>query len=757
MNNRYGYFDDLANEYVITTWLTPRPWENRMWNQDLNIQITNHGTGIIYRKDHKGSFVLYNWSGNRALYILNKKTGNIWSPAWYPVNKDLFFYEVRHGLNYTEISGELDGIKIFWKTTVHSEDPTEICRIEINNLTEEASELLVVPFYEIDISFKDPYFGSNNLYKSTILKETNSLFIKNFSPKRNLEYYALCYHSDLPIHKYEMDKSSFLKNFSSLSNPYTVLHDEFNNSEPDIAPPVFAVGYDISVKPKEQKAINTSIFSIESKDLAVAKSQEYGSENLYEEAKQAHASFYKKFLTENTIDTCDQDINRFMNIWIKHQLRYNAMWNRGWNLGFRDSMQDCDSFCRHDDGLVRDRVLNAAKHIYSDGHTVRAWAAINTKMYFDGGIWFINTTTNYIKETGDVDILQEFVKYLDEGEGTILDHMKRCADFLNNQRGLGGICRMGFGDWNDALNGIDREGKGESVWTSMAFIWALSNFIELLEYIKDDCYRFYKKIKNELKELLNNNYFEEDRYIRAVTDAGEKVGSKTSKGAKLFLNTQSWAMISEIADKKRSQIILQTVKENLYTDFGPVLLSPPYTEYDESIGRITSDEPGYVENGANYVHASMFYAYGLARSGLADEALKIIRMVLPDNPKNPCDQSLMEPFNVTNALEGNLSRHPGRAKFAWRTGSAGWMLKTVWDGILGILPGFDNIRIEANIPKEFLPAFSATRKIRGKQYTFIFTTDEDSVENYDILIENNSTLKYTELENNFRILIKINR
>jgi cellobiose phosphorylase len=757
MNNKYGYFDDLTNEYVINTWLTPRSWENRMWNQDLNMQITNHGTGIIYRKDHEGSFVLYNWSGNRALYILNKTTGNIWSPAWYPVNKDLSFYEVRHGLNYTEIFGELDGIKIAWKTTVHPTDPTEVCRIEIENSTDESCELLVVPFYEIDLSFKDPYFGPSNLYKSTVLKETNSLFIKNFSPKRNLEYYALCYHSDIPIDKYEMDKDSFLKNFSSLSNPYTVLNDDFKNSEPDLAPPVFAVGYDINLQPNEHKAINTSIFSIESKELASTKAQEYGTNNLYEEARKTHESFYKKFLAENTIDTCDQDINRFMNVWIKQQLRYNAMWNRGWNLGFRDSMQDCDSFRRHDNNLVLDRIINAAKHIYADGHTVRAWAAINTKMYFDGGIWFLNTTTNYIKETGDFDILKQTIKYLDEGEGTILEHMKKCADFLNNQRGSGGICRMGFGDWNDALNGIDREGKGESVWTSMAFIWALTSFIELLEYISDDSCISYKKVKEGLKELLNNNYFEEDRYIRAVTDAGDKVGSKTSKGAKLFLNTQSWAMISEIADKERSKIILKTVKENLYTDFGPVLLSPPYTEYDEAIGRITSDEPGYIENGANYVHAAMFYAYGLARAGLADEALKIIRMVLPDNPKNPYEKSLLEPFNVTNALEGNLSKHPGRAKFAWRTGSAGWMLKTIWDGIFGILPGFEDIRIEANIPKEFLPIVSANRKIRGKNYTFIFTNDKSLVKDYDIVVENNSSFKYNELGNKKKILVNISK
>ena len=250
-------------------------------------------------------------------------------------------------------------------------------------------------------------------------------------------------------------------------------------------------------------------------------------------------------------------MDRFVNSWIKHQAHYNADWNRGWNMGFRDAMQDCDSWRRHNPDLVRKRILQAARHIYADGHTVRKWAAIDDKLYFDGGIWFVNTTVMYIKETGDYSIIVESVPYLDKGRDNVLSHMKRAMDFLNQQRGIGGICRMGFGDWNDALNGIDRKGKGESVWTTMAFIWALDSLVNLLQKLEDPDAVKYDNISQELESLLNYNYFEDDRYIRALTDNGMKVGSKENKEGSIYLNPQSWGLISGAADEVRAEKIIK--------------------------------------------------------------------------------------------------------------------------------------------------------------------------------------------------------
>jgi cellobiose phosphorylase len=741
----YGHFDDNLNEYVINTPLTPRPWENRLWNNKLNAQITNHGTGIVYERDPEGRFILYNWSNHRYLYVYDKTDKVLWCPSWYPANVEIDSYECRHGLKYTVIKGSKGGIEVTWKTTVHPEDSTEIWQVEIRNISGKCKDLILIPFYQVDISFKDPYWGTMNLFKGHFSEKANCLYIKNYSHRRDLERYALAYHSDLPITKYELDSGAFLKGFSPFSRPKTVTADEFTNSSPDRQPPAFAIGYDIRLEANEIKFLNAEIFSSDSFEDAQKQSLAYSGKNLYETSLSKHLENNKKLLLENRISTGDASFDRFINVWLKHQLHYNADWNRGWDLGFRDCMQDSDSWRRHQPELTRERILAAARHVYADGHTVRKWAKLDTKLYFDGGVWFVNTIVDYIMETGDMPILETQIPYLDGGADSILGHMKRAMDFLDKQRGPGGICRMGYGDWNDALNGIDRKGKGESVWTTMAFIWSLNTFITLLEKVKDADSVKYRKIADELAVLLNEKYFEGDRYIRAVTDEGLKVGSKENDGGSIYLNTQAWAMISGIANPERTQAIVASVRKNLYTPWGPVLLAPPYTKYREDIGRISADNPGTVENGSNYVHAAMFYAYGLTLSGMGDEALKIIQQVLPSNPDNPPEQSQLEPYNISNSYEGLQSTHPGRAMFAWRTGSVAWLLKVIWDGMLGIVPSYDGVRIQVRLPNQWRKnGIEASRKIRGKNITFIFKPSQDRVEN-SVPVRNNSTIPYDEI------------
>ena len=748
----FGYFDDKKNEYVITTPLTPRPWENRIWNDNLNIQVTNHGTGVTYERDHEGRFILFNWSNNRFLYVYDKTTGALWSPSWYPVNSELDSYECRHGLHYTEIIGSKDGVEVTWKTTVHQEDATEIWQVEVKNISGAEKNILLVPSYEIDISFKDPYWGVSNLFKGHYSVDSNLIFVKNYSPKRDLERYALAYHSNLPITKFELDSDQFKKQFSSYQNPYTVTADKFNNSMPDRKSPILTAGYDIKLIPGKIETLNAEIYSADSLEDAEKRAKNYSTKDLYAEAIAIHHKKNQKLIKENLIKSGDDVLDRFVNVWIKHQAHYNADWNRGWSMGFRDAMQDCDSWRRHEPKLVRKRILAAAAHVYADGHTVRKWATIDSKLYFDGGVWFVNTIVMYIKETGDYSILDESVPYLDEGTDSVLDHMKRTMDFLNQQRGLGGICRMGYGDWNDALNGIDRKGKGESVWTTMAYIWSLDSFVELLENIQDSDAVKYDDISKELANLLNKNYFEDDRYIRALTDSGMKVGSKENKEGSIYLNPQSWALISGIVDDKRSEKIVETVKKNLYTPWGPVLLYPAYTIHDDAIGRISSDPRGALENGANYVHASLFYCYGLTKKGESDEALKILHRVLPSNIENPTEQSTIEPYNITNCLEGLESTHPGRAMFAWRTGSAGWFMKVIWDGILGIIPDYDGVGVYAKLPEQWHDRrVTVQRNFRDRQVTFVFNSDEEC----DLKINNNITIPYDKLKDGMRIQVML--
>lgn len=755
----YGHFDDATNEFVITTPLTPRPWENRLWNESFNLQISNHGTGVAYTRNNKDKFVLFNYHGpNRCVYVYDRGTKTLWAPNWYPVNADLDRYEVRHGLKYTIFRAVKDGLEVTWRVTVHERDAAELWRIEVRNTGRRKKDLLLVPFYQVDLHVSDPYFEVD-LYKSCFSLEKRLLHIKNHGCSRKGEDDALGFHASRPFKKFEMNLGGFLKEFGTLSAPVTVTRDVWNNSLiDDDRKPCFAAGFNLSVATGRTLDTDVEIFKAESFAVAQRQAARYAAKPPFNQALRAHAGYAKKLLSLNTIRTADPILDRFANVWIKHQAWYNAEWNRGWGQGFRDAMSDCDLFRIFDPVRVRTRILQAAAHVFADGHTVRKFCPPDEKPYFDGGIWFQHTICQYIRETADWAILKEEVPYYKSDErDTLLGHIKRTVAFLDQQRGPDGICRMGFGDWNDAVNGIDRAGRGQSIWTTMAYIFGLKNVADLLAQLDDPDAKVYAGRAAQLTNILNTRFFEGDRYVRAVTDAGRIIGSKQNKEGRIFIEPQGWALFTGVAGPERAERIVEAVRRELYVPFGVMLLSPPFTVFQEDVGRLSNDPPGIIENGSNYVHGSLFYIYGLTQVDKPDEAWDLLHRVLPTNPMNPPEQSLLEPFQITNSYQGPASRHPGRCMFSWRTGAAGWFMKSVWDGLIGIRPDFQVVRVRAHVPEAFGDRVQVTRQIRGVPVRFELAKSgcETPGTRFTLRVRNGDDIPYGQLGRKAHVLVTI--
>lgn len=756
--SRYGYFDDATNEFVVTTPQTPRPWENRLWNDQFNLHISNHGTGVAYTRNNKDKHVLFNYHHpNRCVYIYDRGEQSLWAPNWFPVDADLDHYEVRHGLKYTVFKALNHGVEVTWRVTVHHTDAAELWRIEVKNIGRKKKDLLLVPFYQVDLHMTDPYFDDVDLFRSAVSLRSNCLYIKNFACVRKDENDAVAFHSSRRFSRFETNLAYFLKGFSTLSSPRTVVRDEWTQSFiDDDKKPCLAAGFDLKLKPGQRCSTDIEIFSAGSFELAKKKCAAFRKTSAFDASMKVHARYAKHLLATSVIKTADPIMNRYANVWIKHQHWHNAEWNRGWGQGFRDAMSDCDLFRMFNPKHVRTRILQAAAHVYADGHTVRSFFPPKEKPYFDGGVWFQHTICQYIRETNDWAILDEVVPYFKSDEkDTLLGHVKRTVAFLDQQRGPDGICRMGFGDWNDALNGIDRAGKGQSIWTTMAYIFGLRHVASLLERLKDSDAAVYTRRAEELTNLLNAKFFESDRYIRAVTDAGLRVGSKENDEGRIYIEPQGWALIAGVADREKARRIVETMRRELYVPYGVALLSPPYTKYREDIGRISNDPPGMVENGSNYVHGSLFYIYGLTQVDMPDEAYELLNRVLPSNPENPPEMSRLEPFQITNSYQGPASKHPGRAMFAWRTGSAGWFIKTIWDGFIGIRPDFDAVNIQAHIPADFGNRVEVVRNIRGRPVRFELAKPgcETPGARFTLRVNNNSSVPYDKFGRNSRILV----
>jgi cellobiose phosphorylase len=751
----FGHFDDAHRDYVITTPLTPRPWENRIWNDRMVVQATHHGSAIVYVRDGKGGFVLFNWTGQRALYVLDRDSGCLWSPSWFPVNTELDRYEARQGLGVSTIRGEKDGVAVTWTTTVDPERCAELWQVRAESTDGRAHRLLLVPYYELDLTCRDPYFGSRNLFRGEADPAAGVLHVANVSPLCDAARHAVGFWWGAGFDRWEMAGEQFLKRYSSAMRPATVVDDAFGNSAPDRGRPVFAVRSEVVLEPGRPFVFDAAVFAAATLADARQQAAAWRASPPVAGALQAHAAAASASAARVALALPGlPDLERFASVWLRHQLHYNADWNRGWGIGFRDSMQDCDAWRVEDPAFAARRVREAAAHIYRDGHTVRKWAPRDDKLYFDGGVWFANTLVGVVGETGDTGLLDAVVPYEDGGEASVLDHAFRALDFLNAQRGPHGLCRMGFGDWNDALNGVDRAGRGESVWTSMAYVWACRRLAGLLKACGRDGAEDLEARAAAMADTLNREAFDGDRYLRAFTDDGAPVGARSCDEGRCYLNPQAWAVIAGVADGDRTRLVLETVERELMTPYGPQLLAPPYRRYREDLGRISSDAPGTVENGGVYVHAAMFHAYALAVVGRADDALAALRRVLPDNPDNPSERSGLEPYQLTNQYEGLASAHPGRAMFAWRTGSVAWWHKTFWEGLLGIRTELDALVVQPCLPAAFARGVVAIRPVRGKSVRLAFAAADGTLPPADLCMDAPAAIPYAALRDGMTLGIR---
>lgn len=239
MNNEFGYFNDEEKEYIITTPLTPRPWENRMWNEWLQIQQTNHGTGISYTRTRDGRFVLFNYSYNKHLYIHNLNTNKIWSPSWFPVCQPLDNHRVRVGQQYTIYEGELEGIHASWTVTIHPTLAAEIWQVSLHNSGANDVELKILPYYEVDLSFKDPYFGVSNRFNSQSSND-GLFYIENKSHLRDANDYALALYTQAPIESHAFTREEFFANYTGSHSPWALTAETLSSAPISEGQPIFA-------------------------------------------------------------------------------------------------------------------------------------------------------------------------------------------------------------------------------------------------------------------------------------------------------------------------------------------------------------------------------------------------------------------------------------------------------------------------------------------------------------------------------------
>ena len=741
MKYKSGYFSEGGEEYHITDPAQKRAFDNFIWNDSVFSNVEHTGVGYMdYQIGSLEGIKLFTGIGrvcdfdvfgrdglmSRLVYLRDNDTGEIWNLNWEPALANYEHFDCSHGLGYTIITNSTNGIKCVFRIFVPpGEDPVELWTLALENVSNDTARNISVFSYS-QMSFKYKWgfnsYGDMIFRNSIYDRELCGMIASKHPHIRPHEYLTGFVVAEPAPDGYDGCKDKFAGRYNTLDRPEAVLNGKCTGSAGSSDATIAALQFNIQLKPCEIRRIDFVVGASDSREGVAELKRKYitDSDRCFESRKAANAAF----IESNRFKTPDEHLDRLINIWCKHQTAYGAKWCRwGWN-GYRDIVQHAMGVVSFNPGRTREILMEAMAHKNSNGLALRGWNPVDEKEYSDSALWLAFTLTDYLKETGDTDFLDVRVPYYDKGSDTILGHIENSLNFLQKNRGAHDLCLIKFGDWNDSLTGVGAAGRGESVWLSMAYAYALGLMVELFEHLSDSGkVREYQERRKDMLDAINANAWDGEWYLRCYDDNGRPLGSSSNEQGKIFVNTQSWAMICGAADIARRDAMLKSCDKLLLTPMGYQLLAPTFTKFDPNIGRISNLEPGICENGTIYSHGNAFMFWGLLKAGLPDKAYEVFRMISPgyvdseDDPKQNC-----LPYVYSNCYYGPDHRNnPLQMEFSWITGSAPWFYTAITRLMLGVKPSYMGLSVEPLLPSSWSQKIEMSRRFRGKDYKICIT------------------------------------
>jgi len=752
VSNKYGYFSEDYREFIITDPRTPRPWFNYMWNEHYAGLISHTGGGFSYLdspRDNRINRMRYNslpWDRpGRYVIIKDTDTGNYWSLSWAPTI-DLKYdkYECHHGQGYTTIITEIFGVRGEITYFVPRDLNAEIWRVTLKDLFGKDRKLEVYSFTELmmgnalndiinqpnDKHFTEIYFDKEH----SALVATRRYWVLNKKVsvvQPNIDWkYKLYFTQTLPITGFDGSLDNFIGRWRSEANPESIETGKMKNTEITAGDPVAALQSKVKLKKNKETQFSV-IMAVVPKEVKNAyKHLKWESIIKTETADKKFSelkAYWDNYLAQVKVETPDENFNLMLNVWNQYQaaVTFDMARNSGYyhggllfGTGMRDQFQDILGVVIINPERVRARLLNALRFQFKDGSTLHNFFKLTDygerTNHSDTPLWIPFGLIEYLNETGDLSILNEEVSYYDGGKGKVYEHLTRALDFTLSATTKRGMPKIMNGDWNDTLDHIGPLGKGETVWGAFFLAYALRKSFELLEHKKDKKQLEKWKAAYEKLEKITNKYcWDKDWYIRAFRDDGTPVGSHKHKQGKIFINSQTWSVISGLAPKERADAALQSVKKLLGREKGVQICWPSYTEVEDNVGLISRCVPGKKENGAIFNHASSWFVLASIMNGDAETGYEFYRRMLPMNSAKDIDRYEVEPYVYAEYITSPDHPTDGQASHSWLTGTAVWMFRIGLDYILGFQPTLKGIRISPSIPKGWYE-FRAERKFRGK-------------------------------------------
>ncbi|WP_306540718.1 GH36-type glycosyl hydrolase domain-containing protein [Dysgonomonas sp.] len=767
---KFGYFDDQRREYVITNPQTPWPWINYLGNEDFFSLISNTAGGYSFYKDAKFRRITrYRYNnvpmdnGGRYFYI--NDGGTVWSPGWKPCKTELDRYECRHGMSYTTITGEKNGIEAEVLFFVPLKTWAEVQKVKLTNKSTETKRFKLFSFAEWCLwnAATDMENFQRNFSTGEVEIEDSVIYHKTeYKERRN--HYAY-YSVNAPMQGFDTDRESFVGLYNEFRDPQAVMAGKPANSVAHGWSPIASHYLEIELKPGETKELIFVLGYVEYENRedkweskgVINKSKAKETIAKFDTVAKVQAAFdelktyWDNLLSSYVLKSNEEKLDRMVNIWNQYQCMVTFNFSRsasffesgiGRGMGFRDSNQDLVGFVHQIPARARQRIIDIASTQFSDGGCYHQYQPLTKRGNNDIGggfnddpMWLIFGTVAYLKETGDFSILDEAVPFDNQAgtEKSLFHHLTVSFNHVIENLGPHLLPLIGRADWNDCLNlncfswdpnesfqtteNKTEGSKAESLMIAGLFIVCGQDYVTLCRQIgnNQEADRAQGYIDSMI-EAVKMHGWDGDWYLRAYDYYGKKIGSNENKEGKIFIESQGWCAMAKVGlEEGMVEKSLDSVKKYMDTPNGIVLNNPAFTEYVVEYGEISSYPAGYKENAGIFCHNNPWIMIAETILGRGDYAWEYYRKICPSYTEEISELHKVEPYVYSQMIAGKDAFKPGEAKNSWLTGTAAWNYYAITQFILGIKPDYNGLEVNPCIPSDW-KGFEVTRKFRDATY-----------------------------------------
>ena len=762
LENRLGGFTPDGREYVIVVegdQETPLPWSNVLANPEFGTMVSASGSGFTWagnsRENRLTPFAndpITDPTGE-AIYLRDDDSGEVWgaTPGPLPRQSEGGRWLIRHAAGVTRYQHAVLGLTQQLEVFVAPRDAVKVAMLTVTNTSTATRRLSL--FGHVDWGLGPPRAGERRFVVTEVDQETGAILARN---AYNAEFgnQVAFWHTTERARSYTCDRGEYIGRNRTMSNPAALFREQLGGRTGAGLDPCGALQVVLQIEPGRSRRLAFVLGQGHEKEQAIDLAKRYSSLAQCEAALEEVERFWDKTLSAVRVKTPDDSFDLIVNRWLPYQTLSCRIWARsgpyqpGGAFGFRDQLQDVLALLYTRPEICRAHLLDAASRQFIEGDVQHWWHPPSGRgtrtRCSDDLLWLPFALSAYVSRTGDDLVLDEVVPFVEgpllapdeseiyilprraDQEASLFEHAVRA---INRAMKYGdhGLPLIGSGDWNDGMNRVGREGRGESVWLGWFLVFVLNEFAPLCDRRgRTDLAERYRNEARWLNGMLELSW-DGGWYRRAYFDDGTPLGSVQNEECKLDSITQSWAVLSRAAEPRRAGRAMDAVWAQLVRRDAQMalLLTPPFNRMPQDPGYIKGYLPGVRENGGQYTHAALWAVVALARLGRGDDSMELFHMLNPINHTRTAegvDQYRVEPYVVAADVYAH-PMHVGRGGWTWYTGSAGWMYRVAIEELLGLRRSGAILTIDPCIPAMW-PSYAVDWRIGQTVYRITVTNPE---------------------------------